>query len=76
MSMMILVQMREGLAIMPLATIPTNVKKDDDTAEVLTSRMDPTIAIVWELRIATGPLSRILRPRDLIWSPMPMGMST
>ena len=53
-----LVQMREGLAIMPLATIPTNVKKDDDTTTVLTSRMDPTIATVWMKK---------LRQRGLIW---------
>ena len=68
MSTMNLVQMREELAIMPLATIPTNLKKDDDTAKVLTSRLDITIASVWEHQIATGPLSRsrILRPRGLI----------
>ena len=68
MSTMNLVQMREELAIMPLATIPTNLKKDDDTAKVLTSRLDITIASVWEHQIATGPLSRsrILHPRGLI----------
>ena len=68
MSTMNLVQMREELAIMLLATIPTNLKKDDDTAKVLTSRLDITIASVWEHQIATGPLSRsrILRPRGLI----------
>ena len=54
----ILVQMREG-AIMPLATIPTNVKKDDAIASVLASRMESIIATVWKKK---------LRPRDLIWS--------
>ena len=59
MSTMILVQMGEGLAIMPLATIPTNVKKDDDINTVLTSRMDTIIATVWKKKLC---------PRDLIWS--------
>ena len=54
----ILVQKREG-AIMPLATIPTNVKKDDAIASVLASRMEPIIATVWKKK---------LRPRDHIWS--------
>ena len=65
---MILVQIRKELANMPLATIPINVKKDDNTTKVITSRMDRNITIVWELLIATGPLSRKLRTRDLIWS--------
>ena len=56
---MILVQRREELAIMPLATIPTNVKKNDVITSVLTSRMDTIIATVWKKK---------LRPRDLIWS--------
>ena len=42
----ILVQRREELAIVPLSTIPANVKKDDAIASVLASRMDVTIAIV------------------------------
>ena len=63
---MILVQIRKELANMPLATIPINVKKDDNTTKVITSRMDPNITIVWELLIATGTLSSKLRPRDLI----------
>ena len=55
----ILVQRREELAIMPLSTIPANVKKDDAIASVLASRMEPIIATLWKKK---------LRPRDLIWS--------
>ena len=68
---MIPVQIRKELANMPLATIPINVKKDDNTTKVISSRMDPTITIVWELLIAypkCHPSRRTL--------PMPMGMST
>ena len=68
---MIPVQIRKELANMPLATIPINVKKDDNTTKVITSRMDPNITIVWELLIAypkCHPSRRTL--------PMPMGMST